>query len=378
MTPPNLRVTFNHLDALPRSAGTISGAALDAWRYCASGRLTLDQYHFQKLVKMIIICAPEQAAELPQHHVELGMRHGEIHFLDFWQVFRDASAAAGVHAEGLAAELELLRDRTLERLEFGVGIEAKLPAWTLIEELHRLAPASVRPKFWEEVMASISTQDRVSEMSLDQITQLFVSWIQESDRGSVFPSEMRKGGLQVRLHIYDCLRSEPLRALNNVFSYETSSLKLGGIFHAGVEVGGLEWSFDYQSDHSKPSVSCSLPKTLTQHRYRQTILLGRTELSEDHVADVISQLALEFPASEYDALHKNCYIFADELVSRLGLGAIPAWVHRFARVGAGVDSVAQNVRHSFNALVSPRSLQRSLQPTIDPESVHNDAEIASI
>merc|ERR1719230_1514234 len=73
-------------------------------------------------------------------------------------------------------------------------------------------------------------------------------------------------------------------------------------------------------------------------------------LTPEQVGSVISGLLEEYPGHDYDLLHRNCCHFADEFCRRLGVGGIPSWLHRLARLGAGVESAIQaayDLRDSF-------------------------------
>lgn len=149
----------------------------------------------------------------------------------------------------------------------------------------------------------------------------------------------------MQLHIYDVSQEENIQRLNRIFAHENSPVKLGGVFHAGVEVNGLEWSFGFQPHETTPGVTCALPRTHNQHHYRETVSLKSTYLTADAIALVISQLVEEYPGDDYDLLRRNCCHFADDFCHRLGVGGIPGWVHRLARVGAQVDTLLRGVRH---------------------------------
>lgn len=147
-------------------------------------------------------------------------------------------------------------------------------------------------------------------------------------------------GSSVVLHIYDVSRQSGIQRLNSVLCHERSPLKLGGVFHAGVEVHGLEWSFGLSLGPS-PGVESTRPREHPDHSFRQSIYLGWTELSSVEVSDLISILAREYPGPDYDLLTRNCCHFADDLSQRLGVGALPGWVYRLARIGASIDRALQ-------------------------------------
>lgn len=330
----------------------ISCLALEVWQYCAGDSLVLGKSHLDELLALISACSPRQLAGVPQRQVEMFVRSEEVHFLDFWRAFRDAvvgDAVSSVRVGGLAGELESLRDRVLSLFERRLGARAKIQLWTLVGEMHRLAPTSSSPNFWRAALASLTTQNNTTDLDLMQLANILIPLIEKLDHGPLgqeIPSEAHSPGLAVRLQIYDCTLYEQLRVFNQLFAHELSPLKVGGIFHACVEVAGLEWSFDQQTDQSKPAVSCSLPRMNSQHNYRQTIFLGVTTLPKNSIADVISELIKEYPACRYHVLRRNCCTFANDLAIRLGVGGIPDWVHRFARLGAKLESAVMKAKRA--------------------------------
>jgi len=54
---------------------------------------------------------------------------------------------------------------------------------------------------------------------------------------------------------------------------------------------------------------------------------------------VISALIEDYPGHDYHILRRNCCHFADDFCRRLGVGGIPSWIHRLARVGAEIDTL---------------------------------------
>merc|ERR1712096_528671 len=153
--------------------------------------------------------------------------------------------------------------------------------------------------------------------------------------------DFERPGMSVRIHIYDVSTEESIQKLNRILAHKRSPLKLGGVFHAGVEVNGLEWSFGYSASCTQPGISCVEPKTHPQHHYRQTVQLRNTLVLPEDIADIITSLIEEYPGDDYDLLRRNCCHFADDFCKRLGVGGIPGWVHRLARIGAGVDNLLQ-------------------------------------
>eukprot|EP00929_Paragymnodinium_shiwhaense_P118573 TRINITY_DN90488_c0_g1_i1.p1 TRINITY_DN90488_c0_g1~~TRINITY_DN90488_c0_g1_i1.p1 ORF type:complete len:748 (+),score=129.17 TRINITY_DN90488_c0_g1_i1:111-2246(+) len=147
----------------------------------------------------------------------------------------------------------------------------------------------------------------------------------------------RAQGLPVRLHIYDVSQEASIRRLNALLAHKRSPLKFGGVFHAGVEVNGKEWYFAACS--SGTGIRCVEPTKDPEHQYRQTVPLAPTPLAESAIDVLLQGLKAEYTGPSYDLLRRNCCHFADDLCQRLGVGAIPGWVYRLARLGARVDAV---------------------------------------
>jgi len=145
----------------------------------------------------------------------------------------------------------------------------------------------------------------------------------------------------VFLHIYDVSQEESIQRLNALLAHRSSPLKLGGVFHAGVEVHGMEWSFGWSDDPGVPGVSDNEPRNHDDHHYRQTVQLLDTALDAEAVEATLQQLRQEYPGPDYDMFSRNCCHFADDFAQRLGAGRIPNWVYRLARIAARVDRAVQ-------------------------------------
>merc|ERR1712084_144702 len=124
----------------------------------------------------------------------------------------------------------------------------------------------------------------------------------------------------------------------------------------GVEVQSLEWSYGCSMCETLPGISCAEPKSHPQHHYRQSVNLRPTKLSPEDIGDIISALIEEYPGDDYDLLRRNCCHFADDFCQRLGVGRIPGWIHRLARLGARLDGalqVAQGLQGKVFSVLQP-------------------------
>mmetsp|Transcript_66175 Transcript_66175/g.190950 ORF Transcript_66175/g.190950 Transcript_66175/m.190950 type:complete len:456 (-) Transcript_66175:151-1518(-) len=244
----------------------------------------------------------------------------------------------------------------------------------LLSAVRGAAEMSCAPEFWNSVEAALlASSKKPPTYTLDDLAVLLLRWLHEavawertmvaetssmSQRRSQLraPALWRRASaralmkpkkeevrMPVFLHIYDVSHEDQIHKLNKVLAHKRSPLKFGGVFHAGIEVNGLEWSFGMSLHETVPGISCSLPKKHSQHRYRQTIQLRDTRCTAEEVAELISQLIEDYPGDDYDLLRRNCCHFAQDFAKRLGSGPMPGWVQRLAKVGAMVDGAMQLV-----------------------------------
>lgn len=132
----------------------------------------------------------------------------------------------------------------------------------------------------------------------------------------------------------------------------------GGIFHAGVEVYGKEWSYGMSSvagdtgadgdgeyvylDPDQTGVTWNDPKHCDAHRYRESVLLGHTKLGEAQVNAVVQQMMKQWLAVDYDLTRHNCCSFSDAFAQALGVGGIPPFIHRMAQMAAPVENIKES------------------------------------
>merc|ERR1712070_711403 len=99
---------------------------------------------------------------------------------------------------------------------------------------------------------------------------------------------MQSAGFDVWLHIYD-LGHLSKWILNGWGSKENGL----GAFHCGVEVLGVEWSFQAMIDcetDEMTGVMCHTPKSHPRHVYRESIWLGGSPLCANEICNVLARL----------------------------------------------------------------------------------------
>jgi hypothetical protein len=109
-----------------------------------------------------------------------------------------------------------------------------------------------------------------------------------------------------------------------------------GVYHSGVEVYGTEYAFDGSYGGTFTGVFSSRPKTVPSDAkwiFKESILMGETNLSRAQVKEIIEEMKKEYPRSSYHFIKKNCNHFSDDLCKRLVGKSIPAWVNRLAKWG---------------------------------------------
>lgn len=276
---------------------------------------------------------------------------GKVYFLYFWKAFGEAMHMTGAAREDcLTAEIETVRDRLLRCCEertndlttesrFVFGSDVK-------EEVEIAASMSAYPGFWKR--CSEVNSDIPDVVTIEVLTVVLLEWLHEStcwQFAETLSEDMEVanicGGSPVYLHIYDVSKIRGVAQVNRILCPTWLPVKFGGVFHAGVEVDGLEWCYGF-SVSGKPGVVSLPPRRHPHHKYRETIKLGVTEIRQYEINQLIFQLKTEYPGEDYHFLRRNCCHFADDFCGRLGVGGIPSWVHRLARLAAGVEAILSN------------------------------------
>lgn len=151
------------------------------------------------------------------------------------------------------------------------------------------------------------------------------------------------------LNVYD------LRGTENV--NENISPWGFGVFHAGVEVYGVEWSFGFVAacDPSAPPASGVypiIPRSSPIGTYRQTVGLGKLQShTATDVWKLLTGLAGEWLGHSYHPFNHNCLHFCAELCGHLGLDPPPDWVGRLPGVA---DALLTPLCDALDVPVVPR------------------------
>ena len=134
--------------------------------------------------------------------------------------------------------------------------------------------------------------------------------------------------LSIWLHIYHVRGNFAIKEMNHL---TRDLLRLGGIFHSGIEVRGLEWCFGATQDE-RTGVFCNRPKQCPFHRYRESVYLGTVRMEPYSCLELLQRMASDWCGTDYHILFKNCNHFSLDLASRLGLAAqFPNYLVRLTR-----------------------------------------------
>ena len=107
-----------------------------------------------------------------------------------------------------------------------------------------------------------------------------------------------------------------------------------GVFHSGVEVNSVEYSYGGHPGESTGVFSIR-PRTAQEGPFREQILLGKTSFSSQEIDSIITELKAKFRGCDYNVVSNNCNHFSDALAKKLlGGKGIPGYVNRAAKMGS--------------------------------------------
>eukprot|EP00403_Amphidinium_massartii_P005626 CAMPEP_0178377900 /NCGR_PEP_ID=MMETSP0689_2-20121128/4153_1 /TAXON_ID=160604 /ORGANISM="Amphidinium massartii, Strain CS-259" /LENGTH=427 /DNA_ID=CAMNT_0019997961 /DNA_START=63 /DNA_END=1342 /DNA_ORIENTATION=- len=263
---------------------------------------------------------------------------GNVHFLHFWQALGRAEGHImgkgqdAVSRRGpLLLELEEVRDKVVSWLEDKARlsrcsmVKAHLPTVDLFKAACSMAVKSVVPDFWRIVglCLQVSWQE-YEDFNIADLTVVMLAWLDDATSVGRLVSVPRPPApgkavlqhTQVLLNIYDVSQEDGVQQLNMFLAHTLSPLKLGGFFHTGVEVNGLEWFYGRPLGRMATGVCCCEPRENRQHHFRQTVQMVPTTMSPEQISEIIADLIEEYSGDDYDLLRRNCCHWADDFCQR--------------------------------------------------------------
>lgn len=133
----------------------------------------------------------------------------------------------------------------------------------------------------------------------------------------------------VLLNVYD--EEDDLLQTINRWGLSSESVNIGD-FHVAVQIYGQEWSFgatEIEGVGVSGIYSCP-PRSDAKRKYRCTIDLGCTEISEEEVANLTQRMRCSntWQGFAHDNWEHNCLHFASSFCNDLGVDGLPAWLTR--------------------------------------------------
>jgi deubiquitinase DESI2 len=111
---------------------------------------------------------------------------------------------------------------------------------------------------------------------------------------STFGRKTSSQSARVFLNVYD------LNEQSNEYLYPLGL----GLYHSGVEISGIEYTFAGES-----GIYEMTPKNAPPAKFRESIDLGPSPTSRE-ISNAIEELRHDFKGTDYHVLNKNCNHFA--------------------------------------------------------------------
>jgi len=126
------------------------------------------------------------------------------------------------------------------------------------------------------------------------------------------------GTMRVNASIYNLTTGSTNKLLRSFKS-------LGGIYHVGIELAGVEWSYGFSEKGS--GVFAVEPRRCSLGPFHEQVFLGETTLRVDDVIRILHRLRLEWNGSDYNIMNFNCVVFSREFLREIIPGAqLPEYV----------------------------------------------------
>ena len=112
--------------------------------------------------------------------------------------------------------------------------------------------------------------------------------------------------------------------------------KLGlGMYHTGVEINGIEYSYGGNVENRGSGVMKTAPLSIGNATYIKSYHMGCTG-NREKLFNTIGDLMQEFKANEYSLINQNCNHFSDALLQRSVGKRLPSYINRPATIGSWI------------------------------------------
>lgn len=116
--------------------------------------------------------------------------------------------------------------------------------------------------------------------------------------------------------------------------------KLGGLYHVGVEVCGVEWSYGYCDKGS--GVFAVAPTECSLGPLKESAYLGSTNLCVSEIIHILHDMRTVWIGEDYSILNRNCVTFSREFLTLLSPTLkLPKYVTAMVDIGVSVGSIRE-------------------------------------
>ncbi|KJH50171.1 hypothetical protein DICVIV_03679 [Dictyocaulus viviparus] len=133
-----------------------------------------------------------------------------------------------------------------------------------------------------------------------------------------------------------------------------------GVFHSGIEVYGIEYSYGGHP-YALSGVFENSPQDAEElgenFKFRQSILIGETSFTAVAVRELIKSLGQEYRGDRYHLISRNCNHFSAVLAKALTGKDIPTWINRLANLSGSIPFLERCLPQEW---LTPVALQQSL------------------
>ena len=131
-----------------------------------------------------------------------------------------------------------------------------------------------------------------------------------------------------------------------------------GIYHVGISVAGLEWSYGGCDDGT--GVFYVQPQSCSIGKFKESVPTGETDKSPEEIITILREMSIQWQGRDYHVLEKNCLFFSQAFLDRICPGKqLPSWTVSTAKnLGFLKDMVSTEQKTSFASVVTQRDNQR--------------------